>query len=236
MCPGLGRLQRVLQLRTLLDAPIHRLYPVGIFVERQVSSDLVLQNYHIPAGVSEAPQPLQQTPSLRYFSRRAADPALPPLLQTLVQVQLYCLGRNPAVFARPERYHPQRWLDNRGSGIRTPNLAFGFGPRQCLGRRLAETEMLLLLHHVSDLGGAAGATRLGGTGLVGGAGGTRLNGTGLVGGAETGGRGGPAGDHRFLLLRCSAALRALVGAGGWARTKDGADQLARCNPRLCPRC
>ncbi|KAM5211521.1 cytochrome P450 11B1, mitochondrial-like isoform 2-T2 [Hipposideros larvatus] len=94
-----------------------RLYPVGIFVERQVSSDLVLQNYHIPAG-------------------------------TLVQVQLYCLGRNPAVFARPERYHPQRWLDNRGSGIRTPNLAFGFGPRQCLGRRLAETEMLLLLHHV----------------------------------------------------------------------------------------
>ncbi|KAJ1076208.1 hypothetical protein K5549_018296, partial [Capra hircus] len=28
-----------------------RLYPVGITLERQVSSDLVLQNYHIPAGV-----------------------------------------------------------------------------------------------------------------------------------------------------------------------------------------
>ncbi|XP_032981929.1 cytochrome P450 11B1, mitochondrial-like isoform X2 [Rhinolophus ferrumequinum] len=28
-----------------------RLYPVGIFVERQVSSDVVMQNYHIPAGV-----------------------------------------------------------------------------------------------------------------------------------------------------------------------------------------
>ena len=27
-----------------------------------MSSDLVLQNYHIPAGVSEAPQPLQQAP------------------------------------------------------------------------------------------------------------------------------------------------------------------------------
>nr|XP_019567733.1 PREDICTED: cytochrome P450 11B1, mitochondrial [Rhinolophus sinicus] len=94
-----------------------RLYPVGIFVERQVSSNVVMQNYHIPAG-------------------------------TLVQVQLYCLGRNPAVFTRPERYHPQRWLDNRGSGTRIPSLAFGFGPRQCLGRRLAETEMLLLLHHV----------------------------------------------------------------------------------------
>lgn len=222
MCPGLGRLQKALQLRTLLGAPIHRMYPVGIFVERRVSSDLVLQNYHIPAGVSDAPQPLQQTPSLLYFSRGAADPALPPLLQTLVQVQLYCLGRNPAVFTRPERYHPQRWLDNRGSGIRAPNLAFGFGPRQCLGRRLAETEMLLLLHHVSDLGGAAGGTRLGWTGLV--------------GGAETGVRGGSVGDHRFLLLLRSAALRALAGGRGWARTKDGADQPARCNPRLCPRC
>ncbi|KAM7075758.1 cytochrome P450 11B2, mitochondrial isoform 3-T3 [Molossus nigricans] len=93
-----------------------RLYPVGISVDRQVSSDMVLQNYHIPAG-------------------------------TLVTVQLYPLGRNPSVFPRPELYHPQRWL-NRGSNTRFPHLAFGFGPRQCLGRRLAETEMLLLLHHV----------------------------------------------------------------------------------------
>ncbi|XP_030872639.1 cytochrome P450 11B1, mitochondrial isoform X2 [Leptonychotes weddellii] len=94
-----------------------RLYPVGISVDRQVGSDVVLQDYHIPAG-------------------------------TLVKVQLYSLGRNPSVFPRPERYHPQRWLDNRSSGTRSPNLAFGFGLRQCLGRRLAETEMLLLLHHV----------------------------------------------------------------------------------------
>nr|BAC04283.1 unnamed protein product [Homo sapiens] len=28
-----------------------RLYPVGLFLERVASSDLVLQNYHIPAGV-----------------------------------------------------------------------------------------------------------------------------------------------------------------------------------------
>nr|Q29552.1 RecName: Full=Cytochrome P450 11B1, mitochondrial; AltName: Full=CYPXIB1; AltName: Full=Cytochrome P450C11; AltName: Full=Steroid 11-beta-hydroxylase, CYP11B1; Flags: Precursor [Sus scrofa]AAB47005.1 Cytochrome P450(11 beta 0) [swine, Peptide Mitochondrial, 503 aa] [Sus scrofa]BAA07600.1 cytochrome P-450 11beta [Sus sp.] len=94
-----------------------RLYPVGIFLDRCVTSDLVLQNYHIPAG-------------------------------TLVKVLLYSLGRNPAVFARPERYHPQRWLDNQGSGTRFPHLAFGFGMRQCLGRRLAQVEMLLLLHHV----------------------------------------------------------------------------------------
>ncbi|XP_029059507.1 cytochrome P450 11B1, mitochondrial isoform X2 [Monodon monoceros] len=68
--------------------------------------------------------------------------------QTLVKVLLYSLGRNPAMFTRPERYQPQRWLDSRASGTRFPHLAFGFGVRQCLGRRLAEVEMLLLLHHV----------------------------------------------------------------------------------------
>ena len=66
VCTGLGRLQRVSgarsQLMTLLDAPVHRLYPVGITLERQVSSDLVLQNYHIPAGVSEALEPCRPSP------------------------------------------------------------------------------------------------------------------------------------------------------------------------------
>ena len=148
----LGRLQRVSgvwpQLRTLQDAPVRRLYPVGITLERQVSSDLVLQNYHIPAGVSEALEPRQSSPS--------GQLTLAPFccLQTLVKVLLYSLGRNPAVFARPESYHPQRWLDRQGSGSRFPHLAFGFGMRQCLGRRVAEVEMLLLLHHVSGPQGA----------------------------------------------------------------------------------
>lgn len=91
-----------------------RLYPVGSFVERIVHSDLVLQNYHVPAG-------------------------------TFVIIYLYSMGRNPAVFPRPERYMPQRWLERKRS---FQHLAFGFGVRQCLGRRLAEVEMLLLLHHM----------------------------------------------------------------------------------------
>ncbi|XP_028629110.1 cytochrome P450 11B2, mitochondrial [Grammomys surdaster] len=91
-----------------------RLYPVGGFLERILSSDLVLQNYHIPAG-------------------------------TVLSVSLYSMGRNSAVFPRPERYMPQRWLERKRS---FQHLAFGFGMRQCLGRRLAEVEMLLLLHHI----------------------------------------------------------------------------------------
>uniref|UniRef100_H3AS27 Cholesterol side-chain cleavage enzyme, mitochondrial n=1 Tax=Latimeria chalumnae TaxID=7897 RepID=H3AS27_LATCH len=64
---------------------------------------------------------------------------------TLVQVGLYAMGRNPDVFHKPEKYDPERWVigDNHFKG-----LGFGFGPRQCLGRRIAETEMQLFLIHI----------------------------------------------------------------------------------------
>ncbi|KAM6171847.1 LOW QUALITY PROTEIN: cytochrome P450 11B1, mitochondrial-like [Erethizon dorsatum] len=111
-----GDPQRATMELPLLRAAIKetlRLYPVGLFVERILSSDLVLQNYHIPAGT--------------------------------LALCLYSMGRNPAVFLSPEQYNPQRWLDSRKN---FQHLAFGFGVRQCLGRRLVEVEMLLLLHHV----------------------------------------------------------------------------------------
>ncbi|XP_008072045.1 cytochrome P450 11B2, mitochondrial [Carlito syrichta] len=112
--------QRATKELPLLQAALKetlRLYPVGATVERLVNSDLVLQNYHIPAG-------------------------------TLVQLFLYSFGRNPALFPRPESYNPQRWLDMRGTSRNFHHLSFGFGVRQCLGRRLAEGEILMLLHHV----------------------------------------------------------------------------------------
>ncbi|TRY92167.1 hypothetical protein DNTS_004487, partial [Danionella cerebrum] len=95
-----------------------RLYPVGITVQRYPIRDIILQNYHVPAG-------------------------------TLVQVCLYPLGRSPYVFSLPERFDPSRWISesrNSDSGFRS--LAFGFGSRQCVGRRIAENEMQLLLMHI----------------------------------------------------------------------------------------
>ncbi|XP_059103583.1 cytochrome P450 11B1, mitochondrial-like [Peromyscus eremicus] len=109
--------QRAMSDLPLLQAAIKeslRLYPVAIFLERVLSSDLVLQNYHIPAG-------------------------------TVLNMNLYSMGRNPSVFPRPERYMPQRWLEKKGSFL---HLSFGFGVRQCLGRRLAQVEIMLLLHHI----------------------------------------------------------------------------------------
>uniref|UniRef100_A0A8C8RIM6 steroid 11beta-monooxygenase n=1 Tax=Pelusios castaneus TaxID=367368 RepID=A0A8C8RIM6_9SAUR len=65
---------------------------------------------------------------------------------TLCQVGLYAMGRSPQVFTNPERYDPGRWLSQEDNSFKA--LAFGFGARQCIGRRLAETEMMLFLMHV----------------------------------------------------------------------------------------
>ncbi|CAH2273331.1 cholesterol side-chain cleavage enzyme, mitochondrial [Pelobates cultripes] len=67
---------------------------------------------------------------------------------TLVQVALYAMGRNPEVFQSPERFSPQRWLGNMSKHFK--GLAFGFGPRQCIGRRIAEMEMHLFLIHILE--------------------------------------------------------------------------------------
>ncbi|NXU47625.1 CP11A protein, partial [Turnix velox] len=67
--------------------------------------------------------------------------------QTLCQVSLYAMGRSPEVFPQPQRYEPSRWLaKEEDTSFRA--LAFGFGARQCIGRRLAEAEMMLFLVHV----------------------------------------------------------------------------------------
>nr|AEM63542.2 steroid 11beta-hydroxylase CYP11B1 [Clarias gariepinus] len=129
-----GNPQKALQGAPLLKGTIKetlRLYPVGITVQRYPVRDIVLQNYHIPAG-------------------------------TMVQVCLYPLGRSQDVFQDPLVFDPHRWAcaergERRGkndvtaetdSGAGFRSLAFGFGARQCVGRRIAENEMQLFLPHI----------------------------------------------------------------------------------------
>ncbi|KAM6960618.1 cholesterol side-chain cleavage enzyme, mitochondrial-like [Aplochiton taeniatus] len=94
-----------------------RLHPIAVSLQRYITEDIVIQNYHIPSG-------------------------------TLVQLGLYAMGRDPRVFPKPEQYLPSRWLRTENNYFRS--LGFGFGPRQCLGRRIAETEMQLFLIHMLE--------------------------------------------------------------------------------------
>ncbi|XP_061675637.1 cytochrome P450 11B, mitochondrial [Syngnathoides biaculeatus] len=100
---------------------ILRLYPVGITVQRYPVQDIVLQNYNIPAG-------------------------------SLVQVCLYPMGRSAEVFDDPLNFDPGRWARMREDGTQGKgtfrSLAFGFGSRQCIGRRIAENEIQLFLMHI----------------------------------------------------------------------------------------
>ncbi|KAM4688718.1 cytochrome P450 11B, mitochondrial-like [Discoglossus pictus] len=65
---------------------------------------------------------------------------------TLVQVGLYPMGRSSLLFSHPLRYDPSRWLSREDNNFKA--VAFGFGSRQCIGRRLAESEIMLFLIHM----------------------------------------------------------------------------------------
>eukprot|EP00069_Balaena_mysticetus_P019016 bmy_11975T0 len=70
--------------------------------------------------------------------------------KTLVQVAIYAMGRDPAFFSNPDKFDPTRWLGKDRDLIHFRNLGFGWGVRQCVGRRIAELEMTLFLIHILE--------------------------------------------------------------------------------------
>ncbi|XP_027444841.1 sterol 26-hydroxylase, mitochondrial isoform X2 [Zalophus californianus] len=62
----------------------------------------------------------------------------------------YVVSRDPDIFPEPESFQPYRWLRKSqpaALGVQHPfgSVPFGYGVRACLGRRIAELEMQLLL-------------------------------------------------------------------------------------------
>ncbi|EDV28134.1 uncharacterized protein TRIADDRAFT_53411 [Trichoplax adhaerens] len=95
-----------------------RLYPVLINLSRIVKEDVVLSGYHVPAN-------------------------------TPVITNIYEPFHNESIYPEPEIFKPERWIKGTHpesigrAGFKF--LPFGFGPRMCIGRRIAELEMHLLL-------------------------------------------------------------------------------------------
>jgi cytochrome P450 len=69
--------------------------------------------------------------------------------KTFVVITSGIMGQDQDIFEDPEEFRPDRWLrDTDNQKRHQQQLAtgvFGFGPRNCLGRRIAELEMWTLL-------------------------------------------------------------------------------------------
>ncbi|XP_074649828.1 cytochrome P450 10-like [Tubulanus polymorphus] len=109
-----------------------RLYPITFATSRHIQKDMEIGGYHIPEG-------------------------------SHVQANLYYMGRDASLFPEPMEFRPERWLrddDNRYKAL--SNLVWGHGPRMCIGRRIAEQEIHIILakiiqkfqlkyHHAEDV-------------------------------------------------------------------------------------
>ncbi|BFZ16979.1 hypothetical protein BsWGS_20018 [Bradybaena similaris] len=102
-----------------------RLYPIVYSTSRNLTKELEIGGYNIPAG-------------------------------THVQANLYGMYHDPELFDRPEEFIPERWLkdgqdgrDKMDSTVKAVSqLVWGHGARMCLGRRLAEQEMHIVLSKI----------------------------------------------------------------------------------------
>ncbi len=68
---------------------------------------------------------------------------------TVIQASQYVGCNVDYKFAKPDEYHPERWLEDRPEEFKNDNhavfLPFAIGPRNCIGRNLAYAEMRLIL-------------------------------------------------------------------------------------------
>jgi len=101
-----------------------RLYPVFSVMFRVLPTDINLSGYHIPAG-------------------------------TQVNCLAYFMSRDQNIFTDAQEFKPERWLRDNNQNSKFidakevfSSIPFGIGTRMCLGRRIAELELHLLLARI----------------------------------------------------------------------------------------
>lgn len=64
---------------------------------------------------------------------------------TLVSVPAYVAHRDPVVFPEPERFLPERWLEETAKSTQKYFIAFSTGARGCIGKNITYIEQHVLL-------------------------------------------------------------------------------------------
>ena len=127
-----------------LDAVIKesmRLYPVAPFVVRRLTSDIVVPN-ETNASKGSAQNPASA-------ARTTTIPS-----STFACIWIYALHRNPTLWHSPDEFLPERWIDpqlrQRDLGQDEPGayIPFALGPRNCLGRPLAQVILRIMLARI----------------------------------------------------------------------------------------
>jgi cytochrome P450 len=58
---------------------------------------------------------------------------------------LYHIAQSERYFKNALEFTPKRWIDNKDEIHKFSALPFGHGPRMCIGRRLAEQNIYLIV-------------------------------------------------------------------------------------------
>ena len=67
-----------------------------------------------------------------------------------VETNSYATARDPEVFPAPLEFNPSRW-ENATDDMRQMSRPFQFGPRNCVGRHLAEIGLFLTISRLYQL-------------------------------------------------------------------------------------
>nr|XP_022312942.1 LOW QUALITY PROTEIN: cytochrome P450 10-like [Crassostrea virginica] len=110
------KLKRLQYVKAIFKESL-RLYPITFSTSRFMENDIELAGYRIPQG-------------------------------THVQCNLYGIYKDSKLFPDPEVFRPERWTreNNMDKELKAlSNLVWGHGARMCIGRRLAEQEIHILM-------------------------------------------------------------------------------------------
>lgn len=122
----------------------------------QVTYEQINQIQYLDAVIMEA---TRMYPSNSFLERVCVkDYELPPTLPDekpftmkkgmVVWIPVYSIQRDNKYYDEPNKFRPERFMDNTDYENSPYHITFGLGPRMCIGKRFALLEIKLLLFHL----------------------------------------------------------------------------------------